>query len=393
VRRVEGQRPEITPGRLDSLTGARFVAAAGVFLYHASLAFPAQGVFGRALAFVGRNGATGVDFFFALSGFVLAWSWQPGGSVRAFYRRRFARLAPAYWVALVYGLAWVSLLYGDPLTQLLNAVPSLLGVQAWFPDPAIHYAADNPEWSVSAEVFFYAMFPLLIPLAAKRSGRRLLTAAAVVLGVVLPYLLVPTGTSGFGSWLLNVLPAVRIGAFLCGLVLAVALKRGLRVPVSPRVAVAVFLPCYLFVPMTPPWVPHQGILLIVILLVIGSLAQADQWGSGTVLASRLPLRLGEWSYCFYLVHLMTMQIVLFACTRVVPGVALGPVWLITAAAVSTGLAALLHHLVERPLERRLRGTATTAAVPETRHDGDLRTDLRGPAGRAPVADELGAPAP
>lgn len=78
--------------RLDSLTGARFVAALAVFLFHAGGIFPAEGVFGKALAFISRDGGIGVDFFFVLSGFVLAWSWRPGSSVKAFYRRRFARL-------------------------------------------------------------------------------------------------------------------------------------------------------------------------------------------------------------------------------------------------------------------------------------------------------------
>lgn len=362
MRRAERLRPETAKARLDSLTGARFVAALGVFLYHASLAFPAEGAFGRVLAFLGRDGASGVDFFFALSGFVLTWSWRPGDSAGAFYRRRFARIAPAYWLALVYGLVWVTVLYRDPLTQLANVIPSVFGVQAWFPDPAIHYAADNPEWSVSAEVFFYAVFPLLIPLAAKRSGRRLLAAAAVLLGVLLPYLLVPIGAGGIGSWLLNVLPAVRIGAFLCGLVLAIALRRGLRLPFGPRVAVVAFLLCYLFLPLAPVWVPQRAILLAAMLSVIGTLATADRRGTGTGLARRVPVRLGEWSYCFYLVHLMTMQIVLFVCARALPGSAVGPVWLVTALAASTGLAALMHHVVERPLERRLRGGSRPAVV-------------------------------
>jgi peptidoglycan/LPS O-acetylase OafA/YrhL len=341
--------------RLDSLTGARFVAAVGVFLFHATGVFPAEGPFGRALAFVGGNGAIGVDFFFALSGFVLAWSWRPGGSVRAFYRRRFARLAPAYWIALLYGLAWVIVLYGSPAVAALHAIPAAVGLQAWFPDPAVHFAADGVEWSVSAELFFYALFPLLIGAMRSRGGRRTVGAAGIVLGCIAPYLLRLFVSGNVGGWLLDIFPVVRLGEFMCGLLLAVALKTGRRVPIGPRTAFAAFLLCYVLVPMAPAWVPRRAIFLAAILLVIASLAQVDLRGTRTVMASKVPVRLGEWSYCFYLVHQMTTQVALFLCARVVSAGALGPLWLVTALALSILLAALLYYIVERPFERRLRG--------------------------------------
>lgn len=47
-----------------------------------------------------NEGRAGVSFFFILSGLVLAWVWQPGNG---FYRRRFARIYPAYVVGLIAG--------------------------------------------------------------------------------------------------------------------------------------------------------------------------------------------------------------------------------------------------------------------------------------------------
>jgi peptidoglycan/LPS O-acetylase OafA/YrhL len=348
--------------RLDSLTGARFVAALGVFLFHAGQIFPQQGVFGRSLGFIGRDGWVGVDFFFALSGFVLAWSWRPGGSVTAFYRRRFARLAPAYWVALVLGLAWGVVLYRDPSGAALRAIPAVLGLQAWFPDPAVHFAGNGVEWSVSAELFFYALFPILIGAVHRRVGRVVLVVLAVALGGAAPVVLGAALPAGLGSWAVDIFPITRIGEFLCGLLLAVALQQGRRVPVRPVVAVAVFLLCYLLLPVAPAWVPQRAVFLVAILLVIAALAQADLRGARSVAASRGLVRLGEWSYCFYLVHQVTSQVMLFLCAKVVPGKALGPVWAVSALAASIVLAAVLYHFVERPLERRLRGTPTPRAM-------------------------------
>ena len=269
------------------------MAAAAVFLYHASLAYPADGVFGRALAFFARDGAMGVDPFFALSGFVLTWTWRPGTSARSFYRRRFARLAPAYWVALGYGLVWVVLLYGRPWDRIVASVPAVFAIQAWFPDPAVHYAADGPEWSVSAEVFFYALFPVLVAAAGRRGGRRALVVAAILLGAVAPSVLASVSSGATGSWLLNILPATKLGAFVCGIVLAVLIRRGLRIPIRPGVAGVLLLLLSLTLPMTPSWVPQHAILLGAVLLVIAALARSDQESRPTLLASRFAVRLGD----------------------------------------------------------------------------------------------------
>jgi peptidoglycan/LPS O-acetylase OafA/YrhL len=291
---------------------------------------------------------------------VLTWSWRPGASKRAFYRRRFARIAPAYWVALVYGLIWVVLLYRDPAKAAIDAIPAVFGLQAWFPDPAVHFAADGVEWSVSAELFFYVSFPLLIWFAHRRGGLRALLFVAVILGAVVPVLLASTGSS-LSTWAGDVFPVVRLGEFICGILLALAIRSGRRSPVGPRVAIVLFIVCYAVLPLAPSWVPSRGIFLASILLVIAALAQADLGGRGTWLGSRVPVRLGEWSYCFYLVHQMTLQIMLFVCSRVVPGRVLGPVWFIAALAASIALSAALYTVVERPFERRLRAAVTVSA--------------------------------
>lgn len=374
--------PSPSAPRLHSLTGARFVAAVGVFLFHAVGVYPAEGPFGSVLAFVGSNGAIGVDFFFALSGFVLAWSWRPGGSARAFYRRRFARIAPAYWVALVYGLLWVIVLYRDPLTATLRALPSVFGIQAWFPDPAVHFAANGVEWSVSAELFFYALFPILIRIAYRRGGRTALSCVAIALGFIAPYAMQWTISGNLAAWALGTLPALRIGGFLCGLLLAVAMREGWRIPLRPWQAVALFLALYVLRPMTPGWVPHRALDLISILTVIAALAQRDLVGGRGALTSRLMVRLGDWSYCFYLVHQMTLQIMLFVCARVVHGPALGPVWIVSALAACVGVAALLYVVVERPFERRI-GRSRRSPSALARHGVGVQEDLSLRTARAP----------
>ena len=68
--------------RLDSLTSLRWFAASAVFLRHAGVQLG-----------LGPQGATGVSFFFILSGFVLSRATSGPPDARAFYRRRAARIA------------------------------------------------------------------------------------------------------------------------------------------------------------------------------------------------------------------------------------------------------------------------------------------------------------
>src|SRR6185437_10791959 len=78
------------PGRLDTLTGMRFLAALPIVFLHVGSSFfgltPLRAAFGY--------GYVGVSFFFVLSGFVLTWSTDRIPA-RRFWWLRFARIWPA----------------------------------------------------------------------------------------------------------------------------------------------------------------------------------------------------------------------------------------------------------------------------------------------------------
>jgi len=104
------------------------------------------------------QGATGVDFFFVLSGFVLTWSARPGTQARTVWRRRAAKVVPNHvvtWVIAVGGMIFL-----DP--RGVSAVSSVVGLfllQAWVPAQSVYYAGNTPAWSLSCEMAFYFAFP------------------------------------------------------------------------------------------------------------------------------------------------------------------------------------------------------------------------------------------
>ena len=97
--------PMLNPAaRLDFLTAARGFAAFAVVFYHID-AYLNGALSGAGLAFIQR-GALGVDFFFILSGFILAHVY--GADMRAgtfaawpYLARRFARIYPLHLVTLL----------------------------------------------------------------------------------------------------------------------------------------------------------------------------------------------------------------------------------------------------------------------------------------------------
>ncbi len=97
---------------------------------------------------------------------MLAWSDRLV-PVREFYRRRFARVVPAYVVAACIGIALDVWQYGSE--TFARGLFTLTLLQSWIPGERFSYAGNSVGWSLSTEVFFYALFPLLIKLVSELS--------------------------------------------------------------------------------------------------------------------------------------------------------------------------------------------------------------------------------
>jgi peptidoglycan/LPS O-acetylase OafA/YrhL len=112
-------------------------------------------------------GTLGVDMFFVLSGFLLVGSWravrrsQPRlwGSVREYARRRARRILPAYWVSLAVLVPFTAptlLQSADGLKHL-----ALLGSVQQYVDRNLPGEVNRVYWSLTTEVHFYLLLPVL----------------------------------------------------------------------------------------------------------------------------------------------------------------------------------------------------------------------------------------
>ena len=128
--------------RLDSLTGLRFVAAFAVFCGHAMELGENQWPISLD-RLVGQAG-TAVSFFFVLSGFVLAWSARDGDRPSTFYRRRVARIYPAYLLAVLLAAVTMVAVLHEKL-PVAHLVPVVLLVQSWVPHARVYFTLPAPE--------------------------------------------------------------------------------------------------------------------------------------------------------------------------------------------------------------------------------------------------------
>ncbi|MGY1779784.1 acyltransferase family protein [Geodermatophilus sp. SYSU D01036] len=334
--------PAFEHSRLPRLTSLRAFAALAVFLFHVGRDVgwaPAAKIFSQSYI--------GVGFFFVLSGFVLAWTAREGTAARTFYWRRFARIYPVYLLTLLAAAAYLGVTGHPNLAALLLAI---VLVQAWTDSIPLAFSVNGPAWSLSCEAAFYAAFPGLRRLAARRWAPAAVAGwwlAAIVLSEVL------NRTGHPVAALVN--PLLRGSEFAIGVLLAGALRTG-RVPRIPLpVALGPLLigalACRaLQVPSPLP----ETLLAPAFALVIAWAAQADRAGRRGWLTHRWLVFAGDVSYAFYLVHAFVLERLNEHIATPAAVAALGLV-------IATALACLLHVAVERPCQRLL--LAATARRP------------------------------
>ncbi|MDP9840710.1 peptidoglycan/LPS O-acetylase OafA/YrhL [Neorhizobium huautlense] len=145
------------PIRLNQLTGLRFFAAAMIMDGHSWRLFGPSYLDGMMLVH-------GVSIFFVLSGFILAVAYPTTADVtsRNFLRARIARVWPLHILSTLLLLAVVPGVTNQFFTSggLLTAIQYVTLTQAWLPILENIMAYTAVSWSISAEVFFYATFPL-----------------------------------------------------------------------------------------------------------------------------------------------------------------------------------------------------------------------------------------
>lgn len=150
--------------RLGVLDGLRGIAVLLVLWYHVwEISWWSPG---PALDFIPATGFIGVHLFFFLSGFVITYPFlratltgRPAPSWREFAWRRFVKIVPSYVLSIVVAYA-IGYAQQQPYASTIpDLVTHLLFINTWF--PARYGTIDGVLWTLSVEVEFYCIFPLI----------------------------------------------------------------------------------------------------------------------------------------------------------------------------------------------------------------------------------------
>jgi peptidoglycan/LPS O-acetylase OafA/YrhL len=295
---------------LRPLTSLRFFAAAAIVAFHIGGAF---GLFRLGVL------ANGVSFFFVLSGFILTYTYRDlSGRTDIYFVSRIARLLPVHLFTLAIAAVFVTGFAG-PLVTLSN----VFLVHSWIPLRDFVFSYNAVSWSISDEMFFYLMFPLI--LATNRIGLWVLVTAVATISAAFCLSVV-----ALPEWLdvRNVVlqhPTMRLAEFVFGIFTArMFLRRGpawsARTGTIAEIAVLVFMLCYFvartFVITRPA---DSGYLALSVWLsqcssyvVFGLVIYVFATGSGAVsaiLSNRWLVLLGEISFATYMWHQLVISLV------------------------------------------------------------------------------------
>ena len=338
-------------GRLPALTGLRFFLALWVIVDHLvgpGHAFePFAQMLPHPLYMIVRGGYLAVTTFFVLSGFVLARTygetrWSPR-NLWKYGVGRVARVYPVYLLSLLIVSRYIVAADTAPQSKGWLVAMHLALVQGWFVG---HYTVgwNVAAWTLSVEMFFYLMFPLLIVPLRGAGWWKSLGAAA--LACVLTRLMWRAGISD------NLKPVIHLADFLIGIaasnVYDLLVARG-KVHWGPWLSATGVLGVATLIayPRLTGWLDiNTAIRPLNALLLIG-FGMGGGWVA-RALSTRFLVYMGKASYAMYILHI---PILWWAVHWGFPFAA--EIYVLVVLIVS----AMVYHWIEEPANLYLRAKA------------------------------------
>lgn len=342
---------------IRSLTPFRFFAALLVFMFH--IGFRKY-----------ELGYIGVSFFFVLSGFILTYNYHQkfdkltSKNISSFYVARFAKIYPLHVLTFLMAFPVVlkSQVDGVPNTILKGFINVFL-LQSYFPDPKIFFSFNTVSWSLSNEMFFYILFPFIIYGLGKflkvTNNTRLIFLLVFTWSIVL-FVFSTVKNVTIDDWVLYIFPISRVFDFFVGVLLALIFinKSKNRVKINClqfsilEISTLVLL---LISILYSPNINQSLRFSIYFLPFISFLIYVYSFQKGIVskiLSNKFLLFLGEISFSFYMIHLLTIIYV----SKITRHFLIENTFITNSSSfvISIMLSLLLYSKFEEPLRKKIR---------------------------------------
>jgi peptidoglycan/LPS O-acetylase OafA/YrhL len=354
------------PAPLKALTGLRCFAALNIVFFH----FSNPQWFGF-LAPVVNAGFISVSYFILLSGFVLGYNYNDRArkgelDLKRFWEARFTRIYPIYFLSLLLSVNQLPTEYKTHTHPMfwVGVVLTPLLLQGWIPQIATFM--NTPAWTMSAEAFYYIIFPWLAKWKMpERIGPYLAKMAGVwMLGLVPGALYIIFNPDGiphpdrfsYGVWLwaLKYTPYSHLPSFAFGVMLA---NLDQMIDRSNRwrllLGIVGFGGIYGILrlgSLVPYAIVHDGLLMPLFGCLILGLAGENPLAHA--LGVKPLVFVGQASYCLYLLHFNLWNMIHDSHLLVATGLIRFDPWISYALLIALAVIAL--YFIEKPAQRKLR---------------------------------------
>lgn len=301
--------------KINSLTSLRFFFAFLVFLLHCAHFIPLNSNKINLIIYdIFEELYLGVSFFYILSGFILSLNYQDKFlqkkiNIKSFYIARIARIYPLHILTFIISIPLtIKVLKSNFLEWITTAFANVFLIHSFIPVKSIYFSFNAVSWSISNEMFFYFLFPILIYLFSKWINSKYKYLILFVF-LIIPILTTIIKTNQYWTFYVN--PLSRVFDFLLGIIIynlykSYSFKKNTNYTILELSSIILFIIFFLLHSCIPEaarfsfyyWLPMSYLILIF------------SYQKGIIskfLSNRILIYLGEISFGFYLIHQLVIK--------------------------------------------------------------------------------------
>jgi peptidoglycan/LPS O-acetylase OafA/YrhL len=294
-------------------------------------------------------GSFGVDIFFVISGFVIAYVGV-NETPQAFIRKRIFRIVPLYWLGTfaVFAVAAVApKLLNSTTTNVVDLVKSLFFIP-YVKGNGLTHPVLFLGWTLNYEVLFYAIFAVALWFGSKVAP---IIATMMILALVIVGMTFPIEAEPFRFWTRPITLE-----FLFGVWIFVGWHKGIRIRIAPEFAIAIGAVLLAFMGWEQATSGPNFVELLSFGIPAAAIVVLALSCEGKIRIPLLLLAAGDASYSLYLFHPYLVE----PMQRMVAHVMSNPIVTMLALpfifAVAVAFALLCYRIIERPSNLWLRAT-------------------------------------
>ena len=276
------------------------------------------------------GGYLAVCFLFVLSGFSMTIGYRDrilntDFSYSNYITKRLTKFYPLHWLVLFYIIIRQSFAFIHQPYGVTKFVTNFLLLQSFVPLKDFYFSFNSPSWYLCNTLFYCFLFPFILRFICKsnKKVRNTIPCVLITIYVLLVFLIPPK----YHDAILYINPFVRIIDFILGIYTGLFFLNQINTETQTKhnnrillfvgimcvviVACCSFLQtydCYIYI------VKFYWIIFCPMILVI-SLISYKKNGGGKTIISRLLQLGGQYSFTFYMIHLVCIGLLGAICRK------------------------------------------------------------------------------